>query len=244
MKNYLFDYVIVLTVKKEKDILKLYNKICENVVNINYKIIFYFDKSRSIPTYNMCKLIEQKDPKVIVKFDPTVKNLADAYYKAYLFATTFNCRWVLSMNAGFRHNPADLKKFILKRNNNNDCIWGVRSNFFTKLNKIRGIVSLLGHVFSSILLQVKIDDLTSGFYSIKANILKIKLLKIKKFKSRFHFLDTELKFLLRKKKFVQQGIFYKTYNKKISFKAIIDSLLVLMQLFFYKIKKSIFNYTS
>jgi hypothetical protein len=164
-------------------------------------------------------------------YDPKVNNLADAYYKANLFASKINAKWTLSMIGGYRHSPKDLKKFIRKFNSNSNCIWGYRTQKTSKASFIRKLVSLAGHLLSKIFLNIPIPDLTSGFYAIKSKKLFIKLKEIKSFLSNGHFVETELKFLFKKYSYSLVNITYRTYNNTISILSIIDAIKSLIYLF-------------
>ena len=233
-KNYLYDFVIVVTVKKERDILKFIKQIKRNLLYKKYCLIFYFDKSRDLNTFNTFCSLRFKFKNLFVVYNPKVKNLADAYYNAYLYASKINSKWVISMNAGFRHQPGDLKLFVNKLNNNLDCIWGYRGVNNKKYSFIRQFVSYFGNLLSKKILNISIKDPTSGFYAIRSNLLLKKLSNINGFISKYHFFDTELKYYLRKNKFSLVKIRYKTYNKGIHLKILIDSLLTLIKLTFKK----------
>jgi dolichol-phosphate mannosyltransferase len=234
IKNYLYDFVVVVTVKKEKNIKKFVKQIKQNLINKNYCLIFYFDKSRDINTFKTFLTLSKKYKNMFVIYNHKVKNLADAYYNAYLYASKIKSEWVISMNAGFRHQPSDLKYFINKLNHNVSCIWGYRSLVAKNYSIKRRIISKLGNFLSINFLNLSIKDPTSGFYAIKSNLLKNVLIKIKKFKSKYHFFDTELKFYLRKEKYLSQKIKYKTPNKSLPFKILLDSFITLIRLIFDK----------
>ena len=108
MKNYLYDFVITIIIKKEKNIIKFYNEIVSFCNNNKFLIICLFDKSRDLSTYNYFKYIERNNKNLKVVYDPKVKNLADAYYRANLYGSAINAKWTLSMVGGYRHSPKDL----------------------------------------------------------------------------------------------------------------------------------------
>jgi|LakMenEpi03Aug12_release.lakeMendotaPanAssembly.Ray.scaffolds.fasta_scaffold180541_2 hypothetical protein len=238
MKNYLYDFVIAIIVNKEKNILKFFNEIVLFCQNKKFLIVFLFDKSSDPSTFNYFKLIEKNNLNLRVLYDPKVKNLADAYYKANLFASKINAKWTLSMIAGYRHSPRDLRKFIKKFDGNNICIWGFRTKLTSKAPLIRKFISLLGHFSSKIILNIPIPDLTSGFYAIRSHILHKKLKEINFFLSKSHFIETELKFIFRRYSYSLVNISYKTYNKTLSFSAIFDSIKCLVILFMIRLKKN------
>ena len=76
-------------------------------------------------------------------------------------------------------------------------VWGYREKANNKHHILRKLISYFGGVISDIFLNIKIKDLTSGFYMIRTSVLKAELLKKDHFISKFHFFDTELKFYLK-----------------------------------------------
>jgi hypothetical protein len=241
MKNYLYDFVIAIIINKEKNIIKFYNEIVLFCQKKNFLIVCLFDKSRDLSTFNYFKSIEKNNINLKVLYDPKVKNLADAYYRANLFASKINAKWTLSMIAGYRHSPGDLRKFIKKFDGHNICIWGYRTKLTSKAPPIRKFISLLGHFSSKIILNISIPDLTSGFYAIRSHILYKRLKEINFFLSQSHFIETELKFIFRRYSFSLVNISYKTYNKILNLRAIFDSIkcLFILSMIRLKIKKKI-----
>lgn len=236
MRNYLYDFVIAIIINKEKNIIKFYNEIVLFCQKKNFLIVCLFDKSRHMSTFNYFKLIEKNNINLKVLYDPKVKNLADAYYRANLFASKINAKWTISMIGGYRHSPKDLEKFIRKFNTNSCCIWGYRTQMTSKAPFIRKLVSFSAHLLSKIFLNIPIPDLTSGFYAIKSKQLFIKLKKIKSFFSNGHFVETELKFIFKKYSYSLVNITYRTYNNTISILSIIDAIKSLIYLFLIRIK--------
>lgn len=238
IKRIFYRFVIIITIKKEPDLEKFISEV-SNIVKKGNLIILFFDKTLNKETFSLANKIAKKNKNIFIKYDRTVKNLADAYFKAYRFSSSINCKWVISMNAGWRHNPEDLKKFLKFYNSNYFCIWGYRDILSNKANITRKLISYLGNLLSHFLLSINMRDLTSGFYMIKKDILKKFFLKNKSFISKGHFIDTELKFYLKNYKFSQVKIQYTSPNKKLPFKNILDSLKSLLILFFKKLVSNI-----
>lgn len=231
IKKIFFKIVLGITVKKENDIKKFIKEVIKFLPK-NTLIILFFDSTMDKKTYINCKQLEIKfKNRIHVILDKKANGLADAYFRLYKFCSNLRCDWFISMNAGWRHKPYDIKKFIYVINNKKvDCVWGYRKK--NSANFFRKFVSYYGDLLSRYILGLNVIDATSGFYAIKANILKNKLKKIVSFKSKYHFFDTELKYYLRHYKYDQVKISYKSPNKLIKISAILDSLKVL---FFLKI---------
>ena len=230
IKEISYKLVIGITLKKEKDIINFLKETNRHSPKKSL-IVLFFDKTKDLNTFNKCKNLEKNSKKFLVKYDSKTLNLADAYFRLYKFCSSLNTEWVLSMNAGWRHNPKDISKFTRFFNKNKKCIWGYRDKSSNKSNILRKIISNTGNILGNLFLNIDHKDLTSGFYMIKKKILKRELNKINKFKSKFHFIDTELKFYLKKYSFDQIKINYKSPIKSLPLKIIIDSIKVLIILF-------------
>ena len=232
IKNYSYDFVVVFTIKKENRISNFFNEVLQNLGNRKFCLISFFDRFRDTFTYNCFKKLSKDFSNCFVLYDPLTKNLADAYFRAYLHAAKMKTKWVISMNGGYRHDPKDLKLFLKKMDENVDCVWGYRKKDNNQAPFVRKVISNLGHFLSHNILKIDFPDLTSGFYAIKSNILLKELKKIKKFRSKFHFFDTELKYYLKNCKSNFVPIKYKTENKTVKIKIIIDALIVLFFLIY------------
>jgi dolichol-phosphate mannosyltransferase len=236
IKKIFYKFVIIITIKKELNLKKFIEEVLKIVKKQNL-IILFFDKRLDKETFFLANKIAKKNKNVIVKYDRSVKNLADAYFKAYKFSSSINCKWIISMNAGWRHKPSDIKKFMKFYDSDFCCIWGYRDITSNKATKTRKLISYLGNFLSYIILSIKMKDLTSGFYMIKKEILKKIFFKNKSFISKGHFIDTELKFYLKNYKFTQVKIQYNSPNKKLPLKNILDSLRSLLIIFFRRFNK-------
>jgi hypothetical protein len=170
IKKIFHELILVITVRNEPDLKSFILQILK-LLNLKFLILLYFDKSYDSKTFNIAKEIEKNYPNIITIKDRRVKNLADAYYRAYKFGCKFNVNWLISMNAGWRHDPKDLLKFTRFIKKKYVCVWGFRSQSSNKANFYRKSISFLGNFFSAFLLNLPMKDLTSGFYMINRKIL-------------------------------------------------------------------------
>ena len=230
IKKTSFSFVLAITLKSEKKIIKFLNEV-KKYLPKNSLIVLFFDTSKDTKTFNECLAFSKKNKNVLVVYDKNTENLADAYYRLYKFCSQLKVQWVISMNAGWRHQPYELIKFINFSNLKDiDCVWGYREKKSNKSNQFRKMISFFGNLLSNLLLNIRIKDLTSGFYMIKGKILERELKKINKFVSKYHYIDTELKYYLKKYSFKQVKIKYKSPNNFLHFKNIFDSVKVLLYL--------------
>jgi dolichol-phosphate mannosyltransferase len=75
--------------------------------------------------------------------------------------------------------------------------------------------------------------MTSGFQGFQAHIVE-KIIN-HPFRSKAHFYQTELRYLLRKKRYLEIPIHYRAPSKRVSQKAIKNALSVLFYYFFQRI---------
>jgi hypothetical protein len=234
IKKTSYDFVIGITLKKELAIAEFLNEI-RGYLPVKSLIVLFFDNSKDLKTLNECQKYVKNNTNILIIYDNKTENLADAYFKLYKYCSNLSTEWIISMNAGWRHHPSDLVKFIKLSKKKIDCIWGYREKNSNKANINRKLISFMGNILSNFLLNLKLKDLTSGFYMIRRKVLKKEIYKLKKFRSKYHFIDTELKFYLKKYNYNQIKINYKSPNKTVPIKVILDSVKVLFYLFFKKI---------
>ena len=111
IKKTSFSFVIAITLKSEKKIIKFLNEV-KKYLPKNSLIVLFFDKSKDTKTFNECLTFSKKNKNALVVYDKNTENLADAYYRLYKFCSKLKVQWIISMNAGWRHQPYELIKFI------------------------------------------------------------------------------------------------------------------------------------
>ena len=231
IKKNFFNFVVAITLKKEDEISSLINELLKYLPD-NTLIVLFFDNSRDMDTFVKAEEAANKYKNIFIIYDKETKDLADAFFRLYKFCSNLNTKWVISMNAGWRHRPEDLTKFIeLSDKEDLDCVWGYRDKVSNEAPIMRKMISYIGGMISNTFLSIKIKDLTSGFYMIRKTVLQKELSKKTQFISKFHFFDTELKYYLKNYSFEQVKIIYKTPNKRLPFKIIFDACKVLIYLF-------------
>ena len=98
---------------------------------------------------------------------------------------------------------------------------------------MRRTLSKVGTILSNILLGTRMYDMTSGFQgfhaSVVADLLNYQLL------SKAHFYQTEVRYLLRKKRFAEIPIHYQAPSPSVSKRAISNSISVLKHYFIQRL---------
>lgn len=199
-------------------------------------VYFVIDKKSKDETLNLCKELQQIDPRFRTIWSPNNRNVVDAYIAGYKAAVKKNYQFIIEMDAGLSHDPKELYNFLKELNSGYQCVFGSRfinGGSISESNWKRIFLSKVGTYLSNVLLGTRLHDATSGYQGFHIKIVK-KFIKYP-FKSEAHFYQTELRFLLRKIKFIEIPINYKSPSPSVSTNSLINSIKVLLYYFFLRI---------
>jgi dolichol-phosphate mannosyltransferase len=225
--------IVTPMANEEKDFFPFVRALQEQLRLIpNGKVFLVVDKASTDNTLQLCIDLGKTDPSFITVWAPENKNVVDAYLRGYKESLKSDAEYIIEMDAGLSHDPAELPNFLKKLDEGFECVYGSR---FMKGGSIdsshprRHFLSKAGTVLSNVLLGTKLKDMTSGYQGfhrrVVENFLKYDLL------SRAHFYQTELKYLLRKYRSVEIPIIYKAPSPRVSRKAIKNSITTLLHYF-------------
>ena len=202
----------------------------------NGKVYFVVDNVSKDKTLELCETLSKKDFRFQTVWAPENKNVVDAYIRGYKEALKSDAEYIIEMDAGLSHDPASLKNFIRHLSENYQCVFGSRfieggSMGDSPVN--RRSLSKTGTVLANILLGTKLNDMTSGYQGFHRSIVA----KFTSYplKSRAHFYQSEIRYLLRKYKIIEIPIHYKAPSPRVSKKAIINSLETLLYYFWRRL---------
>lgn len=190
-------------------------------------------------TLQLCNNLSKKDKRFITVYEPLNKNIVDAYLRGYSEAYKNGHQLIIEMDAGLSHDPKAIPLFLRVLNEGNECAFGSRfinGGSIKDSNFKRTFLSKFGTYLSNILLGSKMYDMTSGYQGFHAHIVK-QILDYG-LRSKAHFYQTEVRYLLRKKRYAEIPIHYRIPSPSVSQKAINNSIKVL---FFYFFKRLTFN---
>jgi dolichol-phosphate mannosyltransferase len=159
------------------------------------------------------------------------RGIADVYLKGYERALAENYTHFLEIDAGFSHDPNQIKDFKLA-SLSNDVVFGSRFIEGAEYQSTfsRKIFSKGGSLLARALLKTQVLDLTSGYqlFSRKA------LLAIlgKGIRSKGPFFQTEMKYFACEMKFIYKEvpISYSNPSRQITLSDVAESLLSLFRL--------------
>lgn len=231
---------IVCVVANEKDSLKKFvNEVLEKC-NIfkSVKLFLIFDDVDKDGTKHLAKMMSKKDKRVIFLECKRSKNVVETLLFGYSNALKSKADFILDINAGYRHLPSDLEKFFLAISPNYDCFFGSRfisGGSMSAPSIKRKIYSMGGTYLANFLLGTDLTDMTSGFQLYRRKVIK-DLLSIKFF-SKYHFINTEIKFYCKNFNILEIPISYETPASSVKFYVLLDSLFCLCRVFCKRFSK-------
>lgn len=208
----------------------------------NGKVFMVIDKASTDSTPELCRQLSSSDPRFITVWAPENKNVVDAYLRGYREALKSDAEFIVEIDSGLSHDPAEIPKFLQLLRDGYECVYGSRfmkGGSMEESPNNRIFLSKGGTLLANTLLGTKLTDMTSGYQGFHRTIVEqfcaYTLL------SKAHFYQTELKYLLRKYRSVEIPIHYKAPSPRVSKKAISNSL---SSLFYYFMKRITFRAVS
>lgn len=208
------------------------------------KIYLIVDNASKDNTRELCENLSETDNRFITVWAPENKNVVDAYIRGYREAEPHH-DIVIEMDAGLSHDPAAIPMFLRVLNEGNECAFGSRfinGGSIWQSSFKRSFLSKTGTFLSNILLGTKMRDMTSGYQGFHVSIVR-QLLNYRLL-SKGHFYQTEVRYLMRKLRYMEVPIHYRAPSPSVSSGAILNSISVLLHYFFCRLKfksKSINN---
>lgn len=199
-------------------------------------VYFILDKVSKDATLDLCRKLSADDKRFITVFAPENKNVVDAYIRGLKEAYDHGHDLIIEMDAGLSHDPKAITMFLRVLNEGNECAFGSRfinGGSMSDSPFKRRMLSRSGTLMAKLFLGSRMHDMTSGFQGFHAPIVE-KIINYP-FRSKAHFYQTELRYLLRKKRYLEIPIHYRAPSKRVSKKAISNALSVLFYYFFQRI---------
>lgn len=187
-------------------------------------------------TRELCENLSSVDKRFKCIWAPENRNVVDAYIRGYKEAEPYH-DILIEMDAGMSHDPAALPLFLRVLNEGNECVFGSRfinGGSIQKSSAKRWFLSKSGTLLSNILLGTKMRDMTSGYQGFHVSVVR-KMLDYKLL-SKGHFYQTEVRYLMRKLRYMEVPIHYKAPSPSVSGNSILNSFSVLFYYFFCRLK--------
>lgn len=235
------DFAIVIPMANEEREFNLFIDVLRKVLDRleSGSVYLVVDSVSKDSTLKLCRDLSAKDNRFIAVWAPENKNVVDAYIRGYREALQNNHDLIIEMDAGLSHDPRAIPLFLRTLNEGNECAFGSRfingGSIWQSTFK-RRFLSRIGTVLSNVFLGTNMHDMTSGFQGFHADVVK-KFVNYPLL-SKGHFYQTEIRYLLRKKRFREIPIHYRAPSNSVSGKSIHNSLSVLAH---YFMRRLMFN---
>ncbi len=190
------------------------------------------DRATKDNSLELLREYAQQDPRLEVIWAPETRGLVAAYIRSYNEALQSGADWILEIDAGFSHDPADMPKFWQAIEGGYECAFGTR---FGKGGRIedssfkRRCISWGGSFLTNLLLGTKLSDMTSGYELFRRDVLQSVV--DRGIQSRAHFFQTEIKTYCRNYQSVEVPITYRAASPRLGGKAVKDAFRQLWRLF-------------
>ena len=196
------------------------------------KVYFIVDNASKDNTRELCEDLSKEDNRFVTVWAPENKNVVDAYMRGFRVAYDAGHEIIIEMDGGLSHDPRALPMFLRVLNEGNECAFGSRfcnGGSMADSPLKRRLISKTGTFLSNKLLGTKMEDMTSGFQGFHRSV--VGALLDYTLKSRAHFYQTELRYLMRKHRFAEVPIHYRAPSNSVSSKAIRNAIETLLYYF-------------
>ena len=171
-----------------------------------------------------------RDRRVTLVWAPENRCVVDAYFRGYRAAFDAGAEWILEMDGGLSHLPEEIPFFITAMQTGADFAAGCR---FMRGGGYTGpwsryLVSRGGTALSNLLLGTHMADMTSGFECFSRPAMAEVLSR--GVRSKAHFFQTEIRFMLHTWKWVEVPIHYTNPSKRLGSASVKEALRILGQL--------------
>jgi dolichol-phosphate mannosyltransferase len=173
----------------------------------------------------------QTESRLRVIWAPENRCVVDAYVRGYEEALAAGHEYILEIDAGFSHQPADIGKFLDALEQGYDCVFGSRfipEGKMANASFRRWLFSRGGSVLTNALLGTRLRDMTSGFELFSRTSLQMVL--DRGIQSRAHFFQTEIKFYCRHLNIKEVPITYRTDGASVGHSVLGDAFRNLWRL--------------
>lgn len=180
-------------------------------------------------TLELCRALSMQDKRFHTVWAPENRNVVDAYIRGYKEALQSSAKYILEMDAGMSHDPVELKIFLKYLHAGYPCVFGSRfieGGSMGDSPLSRRLLSKGGTLLANFLLGTGLHDMTSGYQGFHRSIAG--LFTEFPLRSRAHFYQTEIRYLLRKRQYIEIPIHYKSPSPGVSKNAIKNSLTSLL----------------
>jgi dolichol-phosphate mannosyltransferase len=233
-----YNFGIVIPMANEEKEFEEFVSVLKQVLGYlqSGKVYFVIDNISKDKTLELSSDLSANDERFVTVWAPQNKNVVDAYISGYKAAYPHH-DFIIEMDAGLSHDPRAIPMFLRVLNEGNECAFGSRfinGGSIWQSSPNRTMLSKVGTILANILLGTRMRDMTSGYQGFHKNIVK-ELIEYPLL-SKAHFYQTEVRYLLRKSRYMEVPIHYRAPSPGVSQRAIKNSIYVLLHYFIQRLK--------
>lgn len=229
-------FAICIPMANEQDSFQSFIDSLTRVIN-DYpgsSVYLVVDKASTDATPELCRQLQEKDSRYHYVWAPENKNVVDAYLRGFREAMKGKPEFIIEMDGGGSHDPRSIHAFVRAMTEGHECAFG--SRYINGGSMVgspfkRRFLSKFGSFVARMVLGCPMRDVTSGYeafsYEVMEKILAYPL------RSKAHFYQTELRYLLRRRNWIEVPIHYISPSPRVSSKALSNAL----QCLFYYVMK-------
>jgi len=192
-------------------------------------VYFVVDNASKDRTRELCEALSVNDARFITIWAPENRNVVQAYLKGTKLAYNNGHEIIIEMDAGLSHDPRAIPAFLRVLKEGNEVALGSRyinGGSMADSPLYRRFLSIGGTMLAKLLLGARPSDMTSGFQGFHRKVM-VDILSYH-FLSTGHFYQTEMRYLVRNKRWIEVPIHYRAPSPRVSPKSISNSISSLM----------------
>jgi dolichol-phosphate mannosyltransferase len=189
-------------------------------------------------TLNLVENFQKRDPRVQLVFHEASTGVVSCYLRGFREAVKQGADYIIEMDGGGSHDPAEIPDFIRLLDGGNDCVFSSR---FMKGGGMvdqpfkRRLISWAGTIVSNLVLGTKLSDMTSGYEAFRGSVLraideKIGFDNILSLRKASHFIQTELRYYCARLTYAEKPIVYKGSTSTLRNETVVNSFKALFAL--------------
>src|SRR6185295_11102245 len=211
------DWAVVVPMANEEKDFQPFIDVLRRVIDrlASGKVYIVVDTVSKDRTLEMCRELSARDPRFVTVWAPENRNSVDAYLRGLRSAWEGGHTLIIEMDAGLSHDPRAIPMFLRVLNG------GTMGDSPFK----RRLLSRTGTVLSNLLLGTWLYDMTSGFQGFHRDIVA-RIIDYP-FRSTAHFYQTELRYLVRRRRIFEIPIHYQAPSPRVSSRAIRNAVTTL-----------------
>ncbi len=167
-------YVIIPVANEEGSISATIQGILKNDI-AGLKAVFVMDRYSTDRTAEIIEKAQSADPRVSRLYYKESRGVVSAYLFGLKYAINAGADYIIDMDAGGSHDPAELGNFIRHLDDGYDCVFGSR---FMKGGRIEGhplyrvLLSRSSSLLANLVLGTRFTDMTSGYEAFRRQALE------------------------------------------------------------------------